>query len=256
MKPIKGLLIDLDGVIYNDSRIIEGAVEIIEWLQQQKIPFRFITNTTMKNRDTICKKLAGMGINVEKSAIFSAVYAASIFVRQNKNATCHFLLTDDAKAEFPVTSSDTGSADYVVVGDLGKEVTFEKLNLAFQKLLDGAELIALQKNRFWLSDDGFTLDTGAFVALLEFASNKTATVIGKPSRLFFEMALKDLKLSPAEVLMIGDDVESDIVGASNVNIQTCLVQTGKFREMDLKNSAIKPDHILPSIKYLKDLLKS
>ena len=99
-------------------------------------------------------------------------------------------------------------------------------------------------------------DTGAFVALLEFASNKTATVIGKPSRLFFEMALKDLELSPAEVLMIGDDVESDIVGASNVNIQTCLVQTGKFREMDLKNSAIKPDHILPSIKYLKDLLKS
>ena len=165
---IKGLLIDLDGVIYNDTQLIPGASEAIEYLQHNNIPFRFITNTTMKSRATLKKKLSGFGINVPEENIFSAAYAAAQYIRNQGKTKCHLLLLEDAQQEYFDLELNSDNPDFVVVGDLGDSITFDKLNTAFQKLFDGAELIALQKNRFWLSDAGYTLDAGAFVALLEY----------------------------------------------------------------------------------------
>ena len=172
MKNIHGLLIDLDGVIYNDSQVITGAAETIIWLQEKNIPFRIITNTTMKSRDTICQKLYEFGIIVKKEDIFTAAFAAAEYIRNSGKKKCHLLLTDDAKEEYYDLEIDADKPDFVVVGDLGDSITFEILNTAFQKLFNGAELIALQKNRYWLSDRGFTIDAGAFVVLLEYTSGK------------------------------------------------------------------------------------
>ena len=95
--PIKGLLIDLDGVIYNDSQIIPGSADTIQKLQQKNIPFRFITNTTMKCRDTLRKKLNNFGINAQVDEIFSAAYAAAKYVSQFPGAKCHLMLKEDSK---------------------------------------------------------------------------------------------------------------------------------------------------------------
>lgn len=247
LSPIKGVLIDLDGVIYNDSQIIPGAVETIHKLRQQNIPFRFITNTTMKCRDTLREKLNKFGIDCEANEIFSAAYAAAKYVSRYPEAKCHLMLKEDAKKEFIRWASEEEEVDFVVTGDLGESITFDLLNNAFVRLMNGAKLVALQKNRFWLSDKGYTLDAGAFVALLEYASNQKAILIGKPERNFFELALADLDLFPENVLMIGDDIESDIGGSARLNIHTCLVQTGKFRQQDVDRSEIKPDHIISSI---------
>ena len=244
---IKGLLIDLDGVIYNDNRLIPGAVNTIRELRKLKIPFRFITNTTMKCRETILVKLKNFGIQIETNEIFSAAYAAARYVSQFPNAKCHLMLLDDAKKEFYGMGSTDLKVDFVVAGDLGKLINFNILNDAFIRLMEGAELIALQKNRYWLSDRGLTLDAGAFIALLEYASNKQAVLIGKPEKKFFELALNDLKLSPQEVLMIGDDIESDIGGAAAMKINTCLVQTGKYRKAEADHYPVKPDYQIPSI---------
>jgi len=246
----KGLLIDLDGVIYNDSQVIPGALETIRFLQDSNIPFRFLTNTTMKCRQSIQSKLMNLNIKVEKEQIFSAAYAAAEFIRRQKKQRCFLLLTEDAQKDYQGLAADTGDVDYVVVGDLGDQYTFQILNKAFNYLLQGARLIALQKNRFWLSDKGYTLDAGAFVALLEYAANCRSQVIGKPSAQFFEGALHNLNLSAQQVLMIGDDLESDISGASNLGIRTCLVQTGKFLKEDFDRSLVKPDYILPTIAFL------
>ncbi len=251
MSSIKGLLIDLDGTIYNDTVPIPGSLATIKWLHEIGIPFRFITNTTMKSRETLQKKLASMGIVCIREDIFSAAYAGSLYVRQKPDANCYLLILEDAKKEY-VGLEKPGEVDFVVVGDLGKEADFDKLNAAFRHLLHGAELVALQKNRFWLSDDGYMMDAGAFVAMLEYAANTTATLIGKPAPTFFEMALRDMGLSADEVLMIGDDIESDIGGAQRMGMRTCLVRTGKFRQKDFDNSKIKPDYILPSFFDLAD----
>ncbi|MBD3223428.1 MAG: TIGR01458 family HAD-type hydrolase [Caldithrix sp.] len=250
-KKIKGLLIDLDGVIYNDSTPIRGSVKTVQWLINQSIPFRFITNTTMKSRSTLQLKLNAMGISVSKEHIFSAAYAAAKFVKQNKG-NGHLLMLEDAKTEFAGLADSTQPIDYVVVGDIGNMLSFDKLNDAFVHLINGAQLIAMQKNRFWLSDQGYKIDAGAFVALLEFAANKEAILIGKPQKRFFQMALQDLQLDINEVAMIGDDIESDIGGAKQVGLFNCLVKTGKFREHDLIQSALQPDMVLNSIADLRE----
>jgi HAD superfamily hydrolase (TIGR01458 family) len=253
MQEIKGLLIDLDGVIYNDSQLIEGAAESIQWLEKADIPFRYITNTTMKSRQTLQKKLKSFGIEAEVNQIFSAVYAASRYIRKSGKNKCYLLLSDDAKNEFSDFDLHSENPDFVVVGDLGTDLHFEKLNDAFQKLFSGAQLIALQKNRYWLSDRGYTLDAGALVAMLEFATNKKAQIIGKPSPHFFALALNDLGLPPENVVMIGDDIESDIKGASRMGIRGVLVKTGKFLPADLENEEVKPWRVLESINELKTL---
>jgi HAD superfamily hydrolase (TIGR01458 family) len=250
---IKGLLIDLDGVVYNDSQVITGSVDTFHKLREKNIPFRFITNTTMKSRDTLVKKLNNFGIRTEAYEVFSAAYAAAKYVSQFPNVKCHLMLMEDSKKEFISMESDDLEVDFVVAGDLGDSVTFDLLNDAFIRLMEGAKLVALQKNRFWLSDRGYTLDAGAFIALLEYSANQQAILIGKPERKFFELALEDLNLSAKEVLMIGDDIESDIGGAANVNISTCMVKTGKFRQEDVDQSAIKPDYMIPSLSKIFDL---
>jgi len=253
MNMIKGLLIDLDGVIYNDTQLIAGAVETIKHIQQKKIPFRFITNTTMKSRKTLQKKLSGFGIEVPENNIFSVAYAAAQFIRNQGRTKCHLLIDEDAQQEYFDFELNSNNPDYVVVGDLGEHITFDKLNSAFQKLFEGAELIALQKNRYWLSDKGYALDAGAFVALLEYAANKESILIGKPSKAFFETALNDLGCTTNEVLMIGNDIELDIKGAQAIGIKGVLVQTGKFLPGDLEREDVKPWKTIESISELKNI---
>jgi len=247
MENIKGLLIDLDGVIYNDSQLIPGAKECIHWLRDKKIPFRFITNTTMKSRVTLQQKLRSFGIEVIKEEIFTTVYAAALYIKKSGKDKCHLLLLDDAKEEFQEFDQNAENPDFVVVGDLGDNLSFETVNIAFQKLLSGAELIALQKNRYWLSDKGYTLDAGAWVAMLEFAANKKGQIIGKPSPHFFALALNDLNLPPEHVVMIGDDIESDIIGANRMGMRGVLVKTGKFLPSDLERTDTIPWNVIDNI---------
>jgi len=160
MGDIKGLLIDLDGVIFNDSVPVEGAAEAIAWLQKKNFPFRFLTNTTMKSRETLKSKLSLFDIEVDEEYIFSAVYAAALYVKKSGKEKCHLLMTDDAKKEFSELTNDSENPDFIVVGDLGHKLNFESLNRSFQMLFAGAELIAIQKNRYWISDVGYTMDAG------------------------------------------------------------------------------------------------
>jgi len=250
---IKGLLIDLDGTIYNDNVPIPGAIETVNRLRERGIPFRFITNTTMKSRKTLKKKLAGMGIETSENEIFSAAYAGALYVGRKPGASCYLLLLKDAQKEYHRCRSGGDRVDYVVVGDLGEEADFESLNRAFLYLLDGAQLIALQKNRYWLSDKGYVMDAGAFVVMLEYAAAVESLVIGKPSPAFFEMAISDLGLRADEIVMIGDDIESDIGGAQNMGMHGILVRTGKFRPEDLEKSDIKPDGVIDSIDRILEM---
>jgi HAD superfamily hydrolase (TIGR01458 family) len=255
MTAIRGLLIDLDGVIYNDSEAIEGSATAIKWLQENQIPFRFLTNTTMKSRETLKDKLISFNIYVDSDQIFTAVYAARLYLRKSGKEKCHLLLADDAKKEFAEFNTGSEKPDFIVVGDLGFKLNFESLNRAFQMLFAGAELIALQKNPYWVSDLGYTLDAGATVAMLEYASGKKSQIVGKPSPHFFALALNDLNLSASEVVMIGDDIESDILGAKRMDIRGVLVKTGKYKSTDLERPDIKPWRVMESIARIKSIFE-
>ena len=140
--------------------------------------------------------------------------------------------------------------DAVIVGDLGESWNFSLLQEAFTYLLGGAALIALSRDRYFLKQNRLTLDAGPFVAALEFASGQSAAVVGKPSPDFYLAALTGLGLSPGEVVMVGDDLWSDIEGAQKAGLQGWLVRTGKFREEKLQESGIRPDRVLESVASL------
>ena len=133
-------------------------------------------------------------------------------------------------------------------------MTYDLLNAAFRAVTGGAEIIALEKDRYWMAPDGVMLSAGPFVAALEFAAGKTATVMGKPSKAFFDMALRDMDLRLDQAVMVGDDIITDIAGARKTGMKAVLVRTGKFRDETLRTAVIKPTYVIDSIARLGDIL--
>jgi HAD superfamily hydrolase (TIGR01458 family) len=251
---VKGFLIDLDGVIYIDDIVVPGAVDSIRHLKGQGFPYRFVTNTTNKSRASIRRKIERLGIQTSEPEIFSSPYAAAQSLLKQGSVKCWVLTRGDAVDEFGGLELTMDDPTFIILGDLMQGYTFELLNEVFRKLLAGAELIALQKNRYWLTEGKLTLDAGPFVAALEYASGKSARVIGKPSRQFFELAVADLGMKPGQIAMIGDDIEADIRGAQEVGLKTILVKTGKYLPEDVVETGIKPDALIESIAELPELL--
>jgi HAD superfamily hydrolase (TIGR01458 family) len=245
----RAFLIDLDGVLYDDNQPIPGAAEAIAHLREKGYPFRFATNTTMRCRASLRRKLAGFGLEVSEDEIFSAPVAAARYLHRQGQPRVFLLLAKDAHRDFAGLEITDQRPDFVVVGDMGDEVNAALLNKAFRLILGGAELIALQKNRYWKTAEGLTLDAGPFVVALEYATGQQARVIGKPSPDFFQLALDDLGVAPAQVAMIGDDIEVDVGGAQRSGLKGILVRTGKFRETDLQ-LGIEPDGVIDSIADL------
>jgi phospholysine phosphohistidine inorganic pyrophosphate phosphatase len=244
-------LFDLDGVFYNDTQPIPGGAEVIAQLRAKGISFRFVTNTTSKGRVSLAAKLQSFGISAEPHEIFCPAVAASAFLRE-QNASGVFFTTIDTRGEFDGVREDVTQPDYVVLGDLGDDWTYAKLNQVLRYLLDGARLIALGMSRYWRADDGPRLDVGPIASAFAYATGQQPIVLGKPAKEFFLLALRDLQIDLAQCVMVGDDIVTDIGGAQAAGMKTILVRTGKFRPQDLEG-AIKPDVIIDSIA---DLLRT
>ena len=227
MQTTKGFLIDLGGVVYLGDKPISGSVKAIRRLRGDGIPFRFLTNTTSRPKRSVLKKLVGIGLPIQDQDIFTPADAARAYIVEH-NLKPHFLIAPALREDF--SSLPEGSVPAVVIGDAGHGFTYENLNIAFRKLEAGAELIALANNRKFVGDDGdICLDVGAFVAALEFASGKQATVLGKPSPEFFRLAVDSMELNANETTMIGDDAEFDASAAVRAGLAGILVHTGKWQ---------------------------
>ncbi|AKF25021.1 haloacid dehalogenase [Sulfurovum lithotrophicum] len=250
MQKIKGLIFDIGGVLYVGDNAITGAVETVTTLQK-RYPVRCVTNTTRRLPATMLQKLNGFGFDVKEKELFTALNATRDFLYAQQ-ATALTVLTNEAELYFAELQS--AQPDYVVVGDAHTNFDYPHLNRAFRALMDGAELIAAAKNKYFKDDDGvLSMDAGGFIAALEFATGKKAEIIGKPSKTFFHLAISSMGLKPHEVLMIGDDIEADIKGAQDAGLKAALVKTGKFQEEDLHRE-IKPDIILDSVNGLLEVL--
>jgi HAD superfamily hydrolase (TIGR01458 family) len=220
-----GLLVDLDGTLYVGDEPVEGAREALGKLKAGGFKLRYITNTTRKPRRAVRDHLFSLGFEVEEAEIFTPARAAAGLIGDR---SCFPLVDESLVEDLEGITLTEDRPDHVLVGDLGEGFAYDRLNAAFRCLMDGAELIALQKNRYWRREDGLALDAGPFVAALEYASGKSATVVGKPEKGFFRLALEDLGLLPHEVAMVGDDAEADVAGAKRAGLKGVLVRTGKW----------------------------
>jgi HAD superfamily hydrolase (TIGR01458 family) len=240
---IRGILCDIGGVLYVGDTHCPGAIEAIRKLKAA-FPIRFLTNTTQKTRKQVVAKLQGMGFDIEPSEVITALDVTKAFLLQHRS-TAALLLTDAAMHFF----DDLPEAPrrYVVVGDAQTNFTYERLNEAFQLLMEGGELLAAARNRYFKDHGGrLSMDAGGFVAALEYASGQEAHVIGKPSREFYHLACASMGVAPEATIMIGDDIESDVAGAQAAGLKGILVKTGKFTDADLARG-ITPDAVADSI---------
>jgi HAD superfamily hydrolase (TIGR01458 family) len=186
-----------------------------------------------------------LDVSAEPREIFCPAVAASSFLHEN-NASGVFFTTADTRGEFDSAREDRIQPDYVVLGDLGDDWTYEKLNQALRYLLNGARLIALGMSRYWRANDGPRLDVGPIASAFTYATGASPIVLGKPAKDFFLLAVRDLHIDPAQCAMVGDDIVTDIGGAQAAGLQTILVRTGKFRPEDL-GGTVQPDAIIGSI---------
>jgi HAD superfamily hydrolase (TIGR01458 family) len=254
---IEGILLDIDGVLAVSWEPLAGAIEAVGWLGANDLPFRLITNTTTHTRSDLARTLNDAGFEVDAGSIVTAVVATASYLREHHPDAGVFVLSDgDAEQDLEDVHrvERPGDADVVVLGGACDAFTYEVMNAIFRRLMDGATLVAMHRNLYWRTAGGWQLDGGAYVAGLEEATGRRATVCGKPASAYFEQALRSLGVTADRAAMVGDDVVNDVLGAQAAGITGVLVRTGKFRPEDLEAAEGTPDHVLDSVADLPGLL--
>ncbi|HEX3292138.1 MAG TPA: TIGR01458 family HAD-type hydrolase [Solirubrobacterales bacterium] len=254
LEGIEGILLDLSGVVYVQDDAVPGAAETLARMRAAGIPIRLVTNTTMSPRRSILERLERLGIEADPSELLTPATLAAKRCEDAGYDSVSLVVLDELREDLQGLREGDGPVDAVIVGDLGDRWDYGVLNAAFRRLMDGAELIALQKNRYWETADGLSLDAGPFVAALEYATGREAEVMGKPSRAFFELALSDLGVGAGHAAMVGDDVEADVGGALDAGLAGILVRTGKYREELVRERGIEPTATVDSIADVPALL--
>jgi len=256
LEEVKGFLIDIDGVLITGNSAITGAQEALDWMKDCKIPFRCVSNSTRRCRASIASSLQQQGIEIPEGSIFTPPLAAVKFIKESGKRRVYLLTKEDVKKDFEEIEFNLKSPemDYVVIGDAGDLITYSSMTQVFRYVVGGAGIIALEKDRYWMATDGLSLSAGPFVVALEYATGKTATVVGKPSKTFFGLALSDMGIDAKSAIMIGDDIFTDIDGAQKAGIQGYLVKTGKYRQDVVEKSGVNPAATLNSIRDICTIL--
>jgi len=246
----KAVLIDLAGVLHTGDEALPGAVRALERLRASGLPLRFLTNTTRTPSTVLFAKLQRMGFTLTAHEIQTAALAARTLVR-SRGLRPLWLIHPDIAAE--MGNSDP-EPNVVVLGDMGGYFTYPILNQAFRLLMQGLPLMAMARNRYFMEPDGLSLDMGAFVAGLEYSAGIKAEITGKPAPSFFNAALSELGVAPAEAVLVGDDLSEDIGGAQAAGIPGILVRTGKYRAGDDVHPDIRPAAVYNDFATVVDAL--
>lgn len=249
---IKGYIFDLDGVVWDGDKRIPHAVERVNEIIASGRKVIFLTNNSMRSRNTYVKRLGEFGISTSKEHILISSYAAGLYVKGKSGPSRIYALgTDDMKEELREAGHSIveDGAKYVVAG-LDKTVNYDKMSAALSNILAGAELIACAPDTTYLDNGRIRLGSGAIVKALEAAGGKKATLIGKPSSVIMDIAKRMMGLKPGECMAVGDKLNTEILAGKREGMQTALVLTGETKLEEAKKSDIKPDYIIKDLREL------
>jgi len=242
----KGFLIDMDGVIYSGNELIPGADKFIRELQTKKIPFLFLTNNSQRTQRDVVNKLTSIGIEAKEENVFTSAMATGWFLaRQKPHGTAYVLgegglLTSLHENGYSLV---TQNPDFVVVGE-GRNFTLEMVNDAVDMILEGAKLVATNLDPSPKKPGWTNLGIKAVVSMIEEATGVKAFSVGKPSPVMMRVARKMLGLNTADTTMIGDTMDTDILGGIQVGYRTILTLSGVSKKEELSKYAFSPDLVL------------
>jgi HAD superfamily hydrolase (TIGR01458 family) len=223
------VLCDIDGVLHVGDTPVPGAQRAIARLRAAGLGLCFLTNTTRKSRRVLLDRLRAMGFDIRDEELLTPSRAALDWLAREERAA-HLLIHPALAEDFAGVRDGPDAA--VVIGDAAEGFSYAALNECFRRLIAGAPFLALARNRYFRESDGLSLDMGAYVVGLEYATGRQATTLGKPSPDFFRAALALAGGSAAGAVMIGDDVDADVNGAITAGIAGILVRTGKYKPGD------------------------
>jgi HAD superfamily hydrolase (TIGR01458 family) len=253
--PPAAIVLDMEGVLQVGYEPVPGAVEAIARLRRAGLPLAILTNTTGRTREAIALRLRSSGFDFAAADIVTAASATADHLRRRHPGARVFLLAESgAVAEFGGIEivGEAATADVVCIGGPDESFTYDRLQEAFRAVLDGAAFVAMQRNRWWPTPAGPGLDAGAFVRGLEFATGRSARILGKPSAGVYRAALEVLGSRAAATMMVGDDPVADLRTAGRIGMATCLVRTGKGATFPDPYPGVDLD--LPSLAALPDAL--
>ena len=258
MKSVKGILSDIDGTLYFKGSPVPGAIEAVERLREKGMILLFFTNTDSKTPKNVYKMLIDFGFKVKEEEVFTPIIALKEFFKDKSDAKLYLVTTKEVKEEFQEFHHVEGSEvpDYVIVGDFRDNWDVNRLNEAFKYVIKHkALLLGTQGNKYYLDINGEpVIDTGSLVQMIASAANVKPMIFGKPSKEYFFQALKKLNLPSEDVIVVGDDIETDILGAQNANLRGVLVKTGKGQFFKLSEGNIIPYKVIDSFSSLIELL--
>ncbi|XP_034564671.1 phospholysine phosphohistidine inorganic pyrophosphate phosphatase [Notolabrus celidotus] len=258
-KNLKGVILDMCGVLYDagegDGVAIPGSVEAVRKLRTSDLQLRFCTNETQASREKFVAKLGRLGYDISVSEVFSPAPAV-VAVLKERGLRPHLLVHDGVLPEFDTV--DKSNPNCVVIGDAAEAFTYKNMNDAFNVLTWQKKplLISMGQGKYYKETDGLKLDVGAYTKALEYATDSKAEVIGKPSPMFYQTVLTDMKLHSHEGLMIGDDLVSDVGGAQNCGMLGVQVRTGKYRPSDENHPTVKADGTVDNLAQAVDMILS
>lgn len=275
LEGVRAFVLDADGVLMYKGAPLPGSPEAIVELRRLGIPYRVVTNFSSAHRSSLAAAFGkATALEVDASEIITAASAAAAYTaRQHAGRPLLVISTPDARREWSGQELiDIDDADdraepvaAVVIGDVGEALTFRELDVAFRQLRAGADFVAMHRNPWWMTPKGFTLDSGAMIAGLEFALGRRATICGKPSPVVFRQAVAELRaqlagghrpaghaavdgrggprLRSGDVAMVGDDPTADIAAARRVGLRAILVTTGKVTAAEAEAAGV-PRHLI------------
>ena len=252
------ILLDVDGVFHVSGHPIAGGGDAVRRLREAGHRLRFVSNNTTRSRAALTAELRALGVDLEESELQTAPAAAAHALAGKRVLVLTMAAIVEDLEGIELVGHD---AEAVLLGgadetdEPGRVFSYMNLARAFAELSHGADLYCLHRNKWWQTERGPLLDAGMFVAGLEYAAGVEATVLGKPSTAYFEAALQAIDADAALTWMVGDDVESDVIGAQRHGMKTVLVRTGKFRPDQVEDTGVFPDGIVSSIATLPDWLE-
>ena len=248
---IEGIFFDISGVLLDGAELLPNADKAINYMEEKKLPYRLITNTSQQPRSKIVKQLQDAGINIVEEHVYTAPLAAKDYVL-NHNLRPFCLIHRGLKSEFSEVAQSDPNA--VIIGDAADDFNYDNLNHAFRLCLEGAPLIAIGHNKYFKKSGDFFMDAGPFVEAIEYACDIEAVITGKPSVDFFSQVLASIQLKAEQVALIGDDIYGDIQGAINAGLESRLVRTGKYRDGDENKTTPKAIVVNDVLAAVEDLL--
>lgn len=254
----KGFICDMDGVIYHGNRVLPGVVEFIDWLQQERKEYLFLTNNSGFTPRELQQKLARMGLDVSQEHFYTSALATAAFLKEQAPGCSVYAIGEagllNALYDAGITMNDV-NPDYVIMGE-GKSYSLDTLTRAVNLVRNGAKLIGANSDISGPIEDGIAPACRALVAPIELATGKQAYFCGKPNPLMMRTGLNILGCHSAEAVIVGDRMDTDVISGMECGMNTVLVLSGVSTRETISEFAYRPTLVLDGVGDIVEMARS